>query len=86
MARMPCGDCFSQSQRTSLPISSGQRDSPFSSPCVSDASANPPLRPLAPQPQRSPSSDGHGSGAAGESSQKTLCSESASEPLSRAAS
>ena len=110
---------FSAPIRSSSSISSGHRDSPFSSPWVSEASANPPFRPLAPQPQRSPSSSttsspgaaysaahspvkppptiarsqrtspssgGSGSGAAGESSQKTFCSESASARLSRGAS
>ena len=38
---------FSAPSRSSSPISSGQRDLPFSSPCVSDASAKPPFRPLA---------------------------------------
>ena len=47
---------FSRPSSSRRSISCGQRDSPFSSPCVSDASRNPPFRPLAPQPQRSASS------------------------------
>ena len=41
--------------RSSTAISSGKRASPLAMPCVSEATKNPPLRPLAPAPTRSAS-------------------------------
>ena len=47
---------FSSASRSSVGISSAKRARPFSIPCVRLATANPPLRPLAPNPAVSASS------------------------------
>ena len=47
---------FSRPSRSSCGISSAKRARPFSIPCVSEPSAKPPLRPLAPKPTVSASS------------------------------
>ena len=52
-ATMPARLSRPSSSRRS--ISSGKRESPFASPCVSDESQKPPFRPLAPNAIRSPS-------------------------------